>query len=445
MAKKSPLAPEVASPAPTPHGVPTRYVLVGTFGETPPILTEAFFYYRRRHNPPILFSEVHVLTTTKGKAAAMAKLLGRSPGSNWWSKLLQELRIPPTKVSFDENHIHVLKDAQGNELDDVRTSEESLLVADQICEIVRGLCSRDDTAVYATMAGGRKTMGVYLTIALQLYARPQDRLFHVLIDPRIEALAKLASATQKVRARSSHRAPSPPPSLEFYYPRESIRIEGEKIHPDDIRIDCDEIPVLYWPWPSQKLRGQPGNFRELYERRQWELNALYDPPGLTIDGKQLTVQIGDQPVHLTRLEFLYYYFFAELRYAGPPGTIPLIELAELWQQIGATYPTIPKPSCNNPLLKPLQRFEQLFNAICPPTRGREVTFQKRLNTDLGQKPEEDYTVPVLSTFARIRKKVASVIPHMADTYAIRKDKEYGHPFYGIWLEPAKIEIRNPIP
>jgi CRISPR-associated protein (TIGR02584 family) len=44
-----------------------------------------------------------------------------------------------------------------------------------------------ESAVFFSIAGGRKSMGACLTIAAQLYRRPQDRLYHVLVSPEFES------------------------------------------------------------------------------------------------------------------------------------------------------------------------------------------------------------------------------------------------------------------
>lgn len=45
----------------------------------------------------------------------------------------------------------------------------------------------DDTAIHLSLAGGRKTMSYYAGQAMNLVARPQDRLSHVILsDKRFE-------------------------------------------------------------------------------------------------------------------------------------------------------------------------------------------------------------------------------------------------------------------
>jgi len=46
-----------------------------------------------------------------------------------------------------------------------RMVEENVYAGDQICEIVSGLTADEGVRLHATVAGGRKTMGIHLTAA----------------------------------------------------------------------------------------------------------------------------------------------------------------------------------------------------------------------------------------------------------------------------------------
>ena len=61
-------------------------------------------------------------------------------------------------------------------LEDIRTVEENEFAGDQICDIVRELTKDSYTIIHASAAGGRKTMSIYLTAAMQMYGRAQDAL-----------------------------------------------------------------------------------------------------------------------------------------------------------------------------------------------------------------------------------------------------------------------------
>jgi len=71
-------------------------------------------------------------------------------------------------------------------LPDIRSVEDNTFAANQICEIVRELSLTSHTSLHASAAGGRKTMSIYLTAAMQLFGRAQDRLSHVLVSEDFE-------------------------------------------------------------------------------------------------------------------------------------------------------------------------------------------------------------------------------------------------------------------
>ena len=64
--------------------------------------------------------EVFVMTTTIGKATCQKRLLDEGR----FAEMLSDYKIDADTVEFDADHIRVFKDAEGNNLDDIRTSEE---------------------------------------------------------------------------------------------------------------------------------------------------------------------------------------------------------------------------------------------------------------------------------------------------------------------------------
>lgn len=72
-------------------------------------------------------------------------------------------------------------------LDDLRSAEENAALADFLVAFIRDRTQDPNVRLHCSVAGGRKTMGVYLALALQLYGRPGDTLFHVLVSPEFES------------------------------------------------------------------------------------------------------------------------------------------------------------------------------------------------------------------------------------------------------------------
>ena len=85
------------------------------------------------------------------------------------------------------SHIHVMRNAHGDLMDDIRTGDDNHDAANFITAQVRQFSADPACALHVSIAGGRKTMGFYLGYALSLYGRPQDRLSHVLVSEPFES------------------------------------------------------------------------------------------------------------------------------------------------------------------------------------------------------------------------------------------------------------------
>ena len=62
----------------------------------------------------------------------------------------------------------MVTDADGRELDDIRTPEESAAAADTIVRVIGNVCSDPNTIVHVSIAGGRKSMGFFAGYAMSL-------------------------------------------------------------------------------------------------------------------------------------------------------------------------------------------------------------------------------------------------------------------------------------
>ncbi|MFN4149168.1 MAG: CRISPR-associated ring nuclease Csm6, partial [Rhodocyclaceae bacterium] len=146
-----------------------------------------------------------------------------------------------------------------------------------------------------SIAGGRKTMGFYLGYAFSLYARPQDRLSHVLVSAPFE----------------SHP--------EFFYPpaRPKRLTTRDNRHIDTAEADVTlaEIPVvlLRHGLPEGLLSGKAG-----YGETVAALSESFAPPRLTIDLAARRVQCGQREIELTPALLAWLAFWAQCVLAGQP-------------------------------------------------------------------------------------------------------------------------------
>ncbi len=195
-----------------------QHKLVAVVGNTPQVMTETFWALRIQRHVPI--DEVFVITTTIGKETCQKRLLDEGR----FEEMLLDYKIDPP-VQFDADHIHVFKDAEGNLLDDIRTSEDNRLARDQLFRWIENWTQNVDVALHCSLAGGRKSMGYLLGAAIQFFGRPQDRLYHVLVTP------------QAIETNPDF----------FFPPVREARIptsDGQKISTADVRIELAELPYV---------------------------------------------------------------------------------------------------------------------------------------------------------------------------------------------------------
>ncbi len=200
----------------------SRRVLLTVSGLSPQVITETVYALAITPDPDERFvpTEIHALTTTLGKQRISAALF--SPGLSKFPSLCSEYGLPAD--AFGPAMVHVVCDAKGQPLSDIRTPEDNAAMADAVTELVRRFTGDASCALHVSLAGGRKTMGYYAGYALSLFGRPQDRLSHVLVNPPFE----------------SHP--------DFYFPpRASQRLhlpDGQQIETADAKISLAHIPFV---------------------------------------------------------------------------------------------------------------------------------------------------------------------------------------------------------
>lgn len=156
--------------------------LIATIGSSPAVLTEAVYALHKKGQWPI--TEVVIITTAHGVEKIKEGLFG---ASRIWIKLCDELGINPHSINIPSiNEISAVIDEDGNELNDIRNSADDTIMAAHIQQCVREYTKDDQKRVFALLSGGRKTMSSHLMSAMQLFARRDDRLFHILVSEPYE-------------------------------------------------------------------------------------------------------------------------------------------------------------------------------------------------------------------------------------------------------------------
>ena len=263
-----------------------KHVLISVVGLSPQVITETLYYYWCLTSPPVPITEVFVLTTLPGKQALEDTLLG---DNGKLQSLCNDYNLPP--IHFDIANVHLLKGADGQPLKDISSVIDNEALADQIFAFMRKLATSTDMCLHVSIAGGRKTMGLYIGLAMQFYGRPGDTLSHVLVNPALE-------------------------NQEFFYPppngAEVILSDGRTIPAAEIRLELAEIPLLLLGEKIPFLKEHTdARYTELIEIAQREYNALQAISPLTINTFSRCLEIGEVTINLTPLEFALYLFFAQ--------------------------------------------------------------------------------------------------------------------------------------
>ena len=278
------------------HTTPNRqtvqkHVLISVVGLSPQVITETLYCYWSLASPPVPITEVFALTTLHGKQALEEALLG---DNGQLKSLCSDYNLPP--IRLDLANVHLLKDADGQPLKDISSVIDNEALADQLFAFVRKLATSTDICLHASIAGGRKTMGLYIGLAMQFYGRPGDTLSHVLVNLELE-------------------------NEKFFYPppggADVVLKDGRTIPADEIRIELAEIPLLLLreKIPFLKEHTDAG-YTELIEIAQREYNALQAISPVFINTFSRCLEIGEVTINLTPLELALYLFFARQHLEG---------------------------------------------------------------------------------------------------------------------------------
>lgn len=160
----------------------SRRILLSVIGLTPQVITETI-YALAKECLESLPTELHVITTQQGFERVRLTLLDEKAG--WLAQLRKDYDLPP--ILFNHSHIHVIKHAD-SPINDIRTEKDNEILADTITRHILEFTSDHHASLHVSIAGGRKTMSYYAGYALSLFARPQDKLSHVLVSEDFESV-----------------------------------------------------------------------------------------------------------------------------------------------------------------------------------------------------------------------------------------------------------------
>jgi len=302
-----------------------KTVLLAVVGRSPQIVTETLYYLTQVQKKSI--QEIVVLTTEVGSKEFNQKLLAN--GKGYFFRFCQDYGFNYTDFGL-KNPI-LLEGKDGSPLSDIRTSEENELAANKILQTVRELTSPPDTQLLCSIAGGRKTMSVYVSFAMQFFGRPHDKLYHVLVwPPDMEGMS------------------------DFFYPPVDAGKLTFRGHDRELTIDSRDIHVDLAEIPFIQLRDIIGEainfdlpFSQLVHLAQEAIRVRQLPEMVLIprekklilkffEGQAATVRMAPKQIavlaylmeqsepiwindfDLTRISQIYAHYFPRREYAFKP-------------------------------------------------------------------------------------------------------------------------------
>ena len=362
----------------------SRNILFLVTGMTPQIVAETIWALACDDNADTQWvpDEVHVLSTQDGLNQIRKRLFEQ--------KVFEQFKhhYPIIKdVQFNPiDSLHVITDADGKALNDLKTPEDNERSADIICETIKAFTSMPDTSVHVSIAGGRKTMGFYAGYALSLYGRAQDAMSHVLVEEKSEK------------------------AVNFFYPTPTEHFVSDR---DEKDVDnAQEAQVWLANIPFVRLRSLLGkeiiaqtyNFSQVVQL----INDSLNPVQVTANKDTKTITANSQSCKLSSKEFSFYLWFLQRR---------------CHTKLGISYPS---KDIKNDRLSPLETEE--FKQIYIDYAARNINIDEIVI-------DHDYFSQVLSN---IDKKLSiAFLPKVYEQVKIQPDDSR---LYQVTLDPRQINI-----
>ena len=241
-----------------------KNILICLAGITPQIVTEAFYCLSVRKK--IRIDEICVISTDDTKQNLIECTLPNM------TKLCKDYNIEIPQ--YDTSSVVSAAEEAGYITNPDGISKYT--TTDLIFDILSEKTS-DNTTIHFFLTGGRKTMSSDGLLAMSLFGRNHDKLYHIITNPDYYP--------------DSH-----------YYPMNAT---------EDKNLFLIEKPFI-------RLRNKlsfienlaKGSFAELIERTQNEIDNMVALPELIIYRNKREVQIGSKSVILQPLVFSVYLFFA---------------------------------------------------------------------------------------------------------------------------------------
>lgn len=370
-----------------------REIFIFIAGATPQVITETICALAMEV-PPVYPDRVYVITTNKGRTAVEDALVSRGV----LKKLSDEYGLPC--VSIGEESFIIPADSLGVPLDDIRDDRENELMGDLITAFIREKTADSSARLHCSIAGGRKTMSFYLGAAMQLFGRPWDKLYHVLVSPEFES------------------------TPEFYYkPKQdrTIDVNGRRLNTADAEITLAELPFIRL---RNKLSLDGSGFRELVREGQKDIDIAMVQPELRIRLSDGSVKVGWKTIRLAPMHLMIYvaYLRQKLNRCRYPDRPYCYDCTDCF------------PSLLEMATKPaLEEMARDYFVICP-SRGEDLLHRYKDGLPLEV---------IRQAISKIKRAITGQLGDetLTSCYSITTSlRKYSNSRHGVRVEKSRIRI-----
>lgn len=379
-----------------------REVFIFVAGATPQIITETIYAFSQK-NPQVHPDEIYIITTSTGKKRIKETLIEKGI----LKALNDEYSLPALELK--EDSFIVVKDSSGQELDDIRNEAENEALGDCITSLIMEKARDKSIRLHCSLAGGRKTMSFYIGSALQLFGRPWDRLYHVLVSSDFETNPHF-----------------------FYKPKKNTVIERrcadgsiKQLNTDNAEIQLAELPLIRL---GNKLSLKGKGFRELISEGQREWDTATIQPELTVDLFARTIYIGETLIEMVPVQLMIYAAFLrqKLEHCKYPDSPYCLECTDCFFVLSDL--------ASKPALEAMAKdYDKIYGG--KPLKGEELSSKWKE----GIKPEV-----LRGNISKINRTIKEQIhdEKLLPYYQVATVKKYADSRYGVRIEKGKISIDN---
>jgi len=372
-----------------------KEVLIFVAGATPQIITETIYALIHK-SPPVYPDEISVITTSHGRKIIMEYLMN----SGRFREFCKEFKL--SENMLNEDTILVVKDYKGNPLDDIRDDADNECFGNFIMNVIREKAGDERARLHCSLAGGRKTMSFYLGSALQLFGRPWDKLYHVLVTPVFEA------------------------SPDFYYKPKRNKVlqkDGKELHTNDAEIFLAEMPFIRL---REKIILDERSFTELVREGQKEIDTALTQPFVCIHLRDGLVSIGNKNIEFKPFHIVFYTYLLKqkLERCPYPDKMYCLECSDCFVQINdLATPGITEIMAKDYEIIYGRHSDHVSNFRMKWKDGMDLaklrSDRSKINRDIIENLEDE----TLSTY-----------------YTIASLRKYGATRFGVKVEKGKIRI-----